>query len=274
MASFRRAADARDVLSIVENLKLSLEDKGLAAVEAVETWASHLVECALSGDDKQIGDIEYYLPQLCHMVIHMRVAWESQALERFAFAISQTNMHIALQLSFYLRAAMEDYQPELSTERPNPSANLELFYRCARLLQNVERAVVYGTPVGLSAEDLTGARRERAEAILCNNKANELLPVTSPLASQRRGYLLFKRNERKSAVHAKPWKERYFRIEQQVLFCLRAEGSDEVLRAMSLIGCSVHVVEGSKYGFQFEVENATKTLKYQLRAADEKSMDT
>ena len=279
MASFAEASGADEVLACLVALKAHLTGAGGQADE-IEALGAKLVDFALSGTAKQIRDLEYYLPQLCHVVIHLSSAWESQALERFAFAISQTNMHIALQLYFYLRAAMEDYQPELTGEKPNPAANLTLFYRCARLLQNVERAVVYGNPAGadkLSADALALARKERANAILSANKANSLVPVADSSASLRRGFMLFKRNERKSALSSKPWKERYFRIEQQVLFCLRSDEPDApVLRALPLVGCTVEVNRsaGAKYPFMFEVINAAHTMRYQLRVEDEKAYNT
>lgn len=271
----RSGTDETDVLKVVNLLWGNKEDAAL-----VDELGGRLVSLTLKPTARQTDDVEYYLPQLCHMVIHMKVAWESQALERFIFAISQTNTHIALQLSFYLRAAIEDYQPALGNDSPNPSSDPELFYRCCRLSQNVERAVVFGTPLG--AEKLTGsaledARRERANVILSANKANQLphlIHDDNPAASVRQGYLLFKRNERKDLFHTKRWKERFFRIEQQTLFCLRTKESPYVIRAISLVGSTiVELGDQGKHPFTFEVRNSTKTMCFKLRTADQKTYD-
>lgn len=236
----------------------------------VERVAEALCSAVAKGSaaPETVSDVEYYLPQLCHLVIHLKVAWESQALERFAFTVAQTSMHTALQLAFYLRAAMEDYQPELGSELPNPASNPELFYRCARLLQNVQRAVVY---CGGSQK----VDEASVKAILSANKLNGLVDTADKDASIRKGYLLFKRNTRKSTLSSKPWKPRYFRIEQQVLFCLRSEKDTVALRAMPLVGSTVVLSPpGSKYPHSFEVINATNTMRFRLRAEDEKTYKT
>jgi len=259
-----------DVKTLVNELWAHRADQFM-----VQDLSEKLVTMGLVGDKTEVRDLEYYLPQLCHMVIH----GEGQTLERFVFAVSQANMHIALMLSFYLRAAMEDFQPELGGEKANPASNPTLFYRCARLLQNVERAVVYGTPesggTDRSQEALAQLRRERADEILSANKSDILPAVGESSASVRNGYLLFKRNVRKSTVHTKSWKERFFRIEQQVLFCMRDEASPQPLRAFSLIGCTIlelpGVAAGGKYDYSFEIVNATRTMRYSLRAHDDKS---
>lgn len=242
--------------------------------------------CEFARKKTVMNEIEYYLPQLCHMMIHLESAWESQALEKFGFAVSQTSLHTALQLSFYLRAAMEDYQPEDANEMPNPAANHVLFYRCARLLQNMERAVVFGSPI-LQIKDekqiakatpevllatINAEKKSRADVILAGNKANELLPIAPAApASLRRGTLLFKRNTRKSALQSKSWKPRFFRVEQQVLFCLRKEGDVRPLRAMSLQGCRVSPgADDAKHAFSFEVTNAAG-MRFQLRAESQQS---
>ena len=67
-----------------------------------------LCKCA---DEKRVfNDIEFFLPQLAHLIIHVEADWKQQTLERLAVVISQTSMHAALNLSFAFIAAMEDYQ--------------------------------------------------------------------------------------------------------------------------------------------------------------------
>eukprot|EP01039_Chlorochromonas_danica_P014995 gene14995-17578_t len=65
-------------------------------------------------DEKKVfTEIEFYLPQIAHLVIHMEQNVHSPGLETLAMVICQTSMHCALQFSFMLIAAMEDYQPEI-----------------------------------------------------------------------------------------------------------------------------------------------------------------
>jgi phosphatidylinositol 4-kinase len=263
---FKKGSDSEvDVVKAVCLLWNSREESTV-----VERVSEALCSAVAKGSaaPETVSDVEYYLPQLCHLVIHLKVAWESQALERVAFTVAQTSMHTALQLAFYLRAAMEDYQPEFGSELPNPASNPELFYRCARLLQNVQRAVVY---CGGSQK----VDESSVKAILSANKLNGLVDTADKDASIRKGYLLFKRNTRKSAFSSKPWKPRYFRIEQQVLFCLRSEKDTVALRAMHLLGSTIALSPpGSKYPHSFEVINSTNTMRFCLRAEDAKTYKT
>lgn len=126
-------------------------------------------------DEQTVFDeIEFYLPQLAHMIIHLEIDWPIQALERFALVVCQSSLHVALQvmkrwtqpdvpcrhssfacrcrfarvpqLNWILLAAMEDYQPEDAAGNTNPNRNPVFYTRCARMLQNIERCIVHGSP--------------------------------------------------------------------------------------------------------------------------------
>ena len=99
-----------------------------------------------SGEKLVFDGIEFYLPQLAHMIIHLEVDWPSTTLEQFALVISQHSLHFALQFNWILICALQDYQPETSSGEVNPTYNEVFFTRCIKLLQNMERCVVYGTP--------------------------------------------------------------------------------------------------------------------------------
>ena len=94
-----------------------------------------------------LDGIEFYLPQLAHMIIHLEVEWDDEILERFALVIAQQSIHFALQLNWILQGALQDYHPECSTDQtPNPTYNPKFYTRCLKLLRNVESCVVYGRP--------------------------------------------------------------------------------------------------------------------------------
>lgn len=90
--------------------------------------------------------IEFYLPQLAHMIIHLEVEWDDAILERFALVIAQQSLHFALQLNWILQGALEDYKPELDDGSPNETYSPMFYSRCLKLLKNVERCIVYGKP--------------------------------------------------------------------------------------------------------------------------------
>ena len=80
-------------------------------------------------------------------------------------------------------AAMEDYQLENADGKVNPTANLDYYLRCSRLIHNVERAVVYGSPV-LSANynmhssrpvSVDGSKLLDASYYEKNNRADEIM---------------------------------------------------------------------------------------------------
>ena len=94
-----------------------------------------------------LDGIEFYLPQLAHMIIHLEVEWDDEILERFALVIAQQSIHFALQLNWILQGALQDYHPESSIDHsPNPTYNPKYYTRCLKLLRNVESCVVYGRP--------------------------------------------------------------------------------------------------------------------------------
>ena len=75
------------------------------------------------------------------------------AMERVLLTLAQVSVHAAMRIVFILSAAMEDYQPENSDGTANSKRNDALFYRCARLIQNVERSAIYGTPILLAGDE-------------------------------------------------------------------------------------------------------------------------
>lgn len=115
-----------------------------------------------------LDGIEFYLPQLAHMIIHLEVEWDDAILERFVLVIAQQSIHFALQLNWILQGALEDYNPEFHDGQPNPTYNPKFYTRCLKLLKNLERCVVYGKPVSQELQRLY----ERGEI---NRSERELL---------------------------------------------------------------------------------------------------
>ena len=227
------------------------------------------------------ADIEYYLPQLAHLIVHLDQNSKTKELEMLAMVICQNSIHTALQMSFIFIAYLEDYQPESSNGVHNPNCNPYFFRRAARLLQDIERAVIYGSQT-LSSNEERALRRVSAgdAATLREIKKHE---IASNLASshsvenyegQLSDMLLYKRVERKSSFHTKPWKPRYFVVDQRILFCFHEPHSVNPLRTMPLQNCEVESVSHHKYGdVCFHVHNFSSGTKFQLRATDKAMRD-
>lgn len=66
-------------------------------------------------EPRVLKDVEFYLPQFAHAIILSSKRVEEtnrEHLDRFIILLCQSSIHIALQLTFMLTAALEDYQPK------------------------------------------------------------------------------------------------------------------------------------------------------------------
>jgi len=222
-------------------------------------------------DEKSVfGDIEFYLPQVAHLIIHLDQNSVDFPLQKLAVLISKTSIHAALQLSFMLSSAMEDYQPEVFDGKINTFGNQNLFKRCAKLLQDVERAVIYGNEAPLKPATIVPQVSKTLRTI--NH-------VVDPFGNGKlNGTLFYKRNMRKSNFHTKPWKPRYFVVDQRVLLCFREVQSADPLRAILLTNCRLVISETHpKYGdCCFELISDSTNTRYLLRTenADQRKIWT
>jgi len=235
--------------------------------------------------------IEFYLPQLAHMIIHLEASWDDAILERFALVISQHSLHFALQFNWILQGAIEDYQPEAPNGEPNPSYNPLYYSRCIKLLGNIERCVVYGTPrvhdlqrlfeegkISLKEYELLGEadRRFIAEQIASNTKDKGGSEQSAAAALISGGYvyggdLLYKRHVRTGRFKKKQWKTRYFAVADRMLYCYNVSPADNaasrIVRSMPLEGAIIQDTEKPKYPHMFEVHNMD--FLFRMRAANE-----
>lgn len=222
-------------------------------------------------------EVEFYLPQLSHLIIHLDSC--SQPLEYLAVALSQSSMHTALQLNYILIAALEDYQKELSSGEENPSSNFIRYFRCARMLHNLERAVIFGSPILTSEEKQKLAQKTQAShekiarlyELEMQERLKELVPTNSLFISNgKSGVLMFKRNVKKDFLTTKSWKARYFQIQHRILFCYRNEQEKEPLRSLLLEDCIIEDqdTKNNKYKYVFSIYNKTTNTRFLLRALD------
>ncbi|CAM9482335.1 unnamed protein product [Choristocarpus tenellus] len=176
----------------------------------VETICELLIEN--SNERTVFNGIEFYLPQLAHMIIHLDVDMPSSALEQFALVVCQQSLHVALQLNFILVAALEDYHEELPDGSPNKNANSVYFNRCAKLLQNVERIIALGAPSPARLEELYAnghlSRTEVQARTIADRKRRAEKVIESPRSSFSRsgdgphcGWLWHKRWNKRGFPH-------------------------------------------------------------------------
>ena len=310
MASFTVVGDDKGHISILWLIREVWKSRGDAAkiVRLTDVF------CECCDERETCVEMESYLPQLVHLTLMIGSDGKGKnqtvvedAMERVLLTLAQVSVHAAMRLVFILSAAMEDYQPENSSGEPNYSKDDDLFYRCARIVQNVERSAIYGTPilragdeknikdthgVNIMLESTVKEKKNRLKRIMESNNARELTRGEAEGAHMSRlaeiddevqegmhGNLLFKRKERKSIFHSHKWKWRYFRIEQGVLFCTRKPDAKTstggIMRTLSLSGCTIDTEAaaaasvGSQHPFVIVVSNSSSGMVFQLRAANE-----
>jgi len=238
-------------------------------------------------DQKTVFEgIEFYLPQLAHMIIHLEVDWPTAALEQFVLIVCQHSLHFALQLHFILVGAMEDYQVEGVDGRRTAHGNGRYYRRCAKLLQNVHRCVVYGAPRVRHLEDLyrsgklskteleeMGIAERRFQAAQMLDPAEMTVGGKEP--SVLEGHLSYKRHLRRSCCHSKGWKQRWFKIQDRVLYCYNNKEGGRLHRAIPLEAAVVTIIPNPRHEHYFEVSPAATgamSVVYMLKADSEDEM--
>mmetsp|Transcript_735 Transcript_735/g.1071 ORF Transcript_735/g.1071 Transcript_735/m.1071 type:complete len:1002 (-) Transcript_735:81-3086(-) len=201
---------------------------------------------ANSNERTVFNGVEFYLPQLAHMIIHLDVDITSTALEQFSLVICQQSLHVALQLNWILVAALEDYQPELSDGNKNPKANSTYFKRCIELLQNVERIVALGSPSddGMLQKgpnkqwELIKLKLDRANCVITNASVHsQTSNRTSP-----RGFLWHKQWTHRKGIHNHRWIKRWFSLEDRVLYCYREPHDVDPSQALCFKLCRKNIL--------------------------------
>jgi hypothetical protein len=237
-----------------------------------------------AADKNSFNGIEFYLPQLVHMIVHLEVKWETSTLEQFALFISQQSLHLALQVSWALVGLMQDYEAEDAEGKVNPKGNALLYNRCATLMEKLELSVVFGSPCAGELERLYAAGKinsfelaelEQADRRFQANFISAQVPDEGAYAHE--GQLLYKRWKTRGIWHADRWIERRFVIGHRVLYCIRL--SDGVVkRSIALHDCKVVVPEkrpgpGEKSEFYFELHEHESERVFMLRAKSQADLE-
>lgn len=206
------------------------------------------------------------------MMIHLETEWDDAILERFSLVIAQQSIHFALQMNWILAGAIEDYQPELPDGTPNPTYNPIYYFRCVKLLTNIERCVVYRRPRSQELQrlyekgNITKAEMHSLEQA---DRRFTAMQITAPDADGAGeifgGTLKYKRAVRTSLFKFKRWKTRYFAIEERMLNCYNHEDG-KLIRSMPLEGATVQAMK-TKYPNMFSVTN--RSFEFRMRASSE-----
>jgi phosphatidylinositol 4-kinase A len=212
------------------------------------------------------------------MIIHLEAEWDDAVLERFSLVVAQQSIHFALQLNWILQGAIEDYQPELPNGNINPTYNPLYYSRCIKLLTNIERCVVYRRPRSLELQRLYEkgkiTKSEYQSLEQADRRFNALQLTAMDISDidgvHLGGELLYKKAVRSACWKPKPWKMRYFAIEERMFNCYNTKG-ETLKRSMPLEGATVEAMPNAKYPYTFKVEN--RSFEFRMRASSQEEMD-
>lgn len=220
-----------------------------------------LILSSFTNEKKILLDIEFYLPQLVHSLIHFAKDLKSFRKNNLQFvkALSVKSTTLALQFNYIVKAYLEDYQAEVADGGPNGIHDPVLYHRCALLLQAITRAVIYGKG------------HESGKALPPQEDNKE---VIRPFDQKKYGWLLFKRSKRKP-LHGKSWKRRYFAVQNGVLSCYHSALDVRCLRSMLLASCDVVIIKDHpKYGSMcFDIVDTSNSARFHLQAESEEIRD-
>jgi Phosphatidylinositol 3- and 4-kinase/PH domain len=231
-----------------------------------------------AGSRHVFDGIEFYLPQLAHMIIHLEAEWDDAILERFALVIAQQSMHFALQLNWILQGAIEDYQPELPDGSANPDYHPVYYLRCIKLLKNMERCVVYRKPRSAELQALYEKGKITKQEMQQLEQADRTFQALQTAGMDNDegkenfgGDLLYKRAVRTACYKPKPWKTRYFAIQENMLNCYNSQGG-RLVRSMPLEGAEVKTLSSTDHGYKNMFSVSNRSFEFRMRAASKVDM--
>jgi hypothetical protein len=202
------------------------------------------------------------------LILHLELEWQSRILEKFCLEICQVSTHIALQITYILYAALEDFQPEDNKGIQNLLSNHKLFMRCAELLENIECAVVYNK---LNSDEINiniqmnyhTIRQERSKT------ASNIIEINCSDRNLKSGKLFYKRGTRK-LFQFKRWKPRWFKINKRILLCYGDENFNVLKRAIPLEDCIIREGSSPHHKYSFEIFSTLSQVTFRLYCEYEK----
>ncbi|CEG47360.1 Phosphatidylinositol kinase (PIK-H1) [Plasmopara halstedii] len=224
-----------------------------------------------------LDQVEFYLPQLAHMVMHLDCEVPTDDIEQFMLLLAQSSVHLALQLFWVIYATLDENRPK------TVSSNPRTFSRCARLLLALEQCFVYGSPASRQASELLNRQsisRDEMEQILMAdrrffaaqqrstdlNSAGNTVENVAPIS----GGWLFKKGGGTSRMGRRNWTMRWCRLEQRILLVFKKPTHTRPRAAIPLHGAQLHIVENKRpFYFEINLRFSETKAKFSAATADE-----
>ncbi|KAI9992907.1 hypothetical protein PInf_014845 [Phytophthora infestans] len=235
--------------------------------------------CSIPITQPMLDQVEFYLPQLAHMVVHLERELPMEDMEQFVLLLSQSSVHFALQFFWMIYAALDENRPKRAGNNP------QTFARCARLLLALEQCFVYGSPAARQASELLTRQsisRDEMEQILLADRrffaaqqsssdSTSIGGGVEDVAPISGGWLL-KKGGGTRTMGRRNWTMRWCRIEKRILLVFTKPADSQPRAAIPLHGAKVHVVE-NKRPFYFEIAHdfSETKAKFAAKTADDLS---
>ncbi|RQM24484.1 hypothetical protein B5M09_002977 [Aphanomyces astaci] len=116
-----------------------------------------------------LDQVDFYLPQLSHMVLHLEKELPMEAMEQFVMLLSLSSSHFALQFFWIVYGALDEH-------RPKKNGNPRTFTRCAQLLVILEQCFIYGSPVNKQAKNADSGKE---------HEVSKAAPVVDPPSTEQ-----------------------------------------------------------------------------------------
>ncbi|KAG6949851.1 hypothetical protein JG688_00014459 [Phytophthora aleatoria] len=212
--------------------------------------------CSMPITQPMLDQVEFYLPQLAHMVVHLERELPMEDMEQFVLLLSQSSVHFALQFFWMIYAALDE----------NP----------------LEQCFVYGSPAARQASELLTRQsisRDEMEQILMADRrffaaqqsSTDSASAVEDVAPISGGWLL-KKGGGTRTMGRRNWTMRWCRIEKRILLVFTKPTDSQPRAAIPLHGAKVHIVE-NKRPFYFEIAHdfSETKAKFAAKTADELS---
>ncbi|RLN98025.1 hypothetical protein BBJ28_00016320, partial [Nothophytophthora sp. Chile5] len=229
--------------------------------------------CSMPISQPMLDQVEFYLPQLAHMVVHLERELPMEAMEQFVLLLSQSSVHFALQFFWMIYAALDENRPKRAGNNPHT------FARCAQLLLALEQCFVYGSPASRQASELLTthsiSKTEMEQILVADRRffaAQQSTPdfvassgdteVIAPLC----GGWLFKKGGGTSTMGRRNWTLRWCRLEKRILLVFSKSSDSQPRTAIPLHGAEIRVIENKRRPFYFEVSHTFSDTKAKFAA--------
>ncbi|OQR97803.1 phosphatidylinositol kinase (PIK-H1) [Achlya hypogyna] len=217
-----------------------------------------------------LDQVDFYLPQLAHMVLHLEKELPMDAMEQFVMLLCLSSTHFALQFFWIVYATLDEH-------RPKRNGNPRTFTRCAQLLVILEQCLVYGSPVSKQAQELLAQKhisRMEMDVILKADRrffAAQSSAAISTNEETAEGWL-FKKGGGTTKLGRRSWHRRWCRIERKILFVYNHRMDMHARNAIPLERASIRILENAKHPHYFEIHHGYSDTTFKFAASSDENL--